>query len=213
MGAAIMNNHDANKHGPKDEREQDDQRGVHEGKGMWGKRGGEIADDMHMQGKPTAPCPPANNICKQGNGKSCRQWWQHCCHPRCTLAAMPAVKAPPTIAPAPTPIVRTCHPHQTLHLTSDNNDEGEGDDNDNVCVPAPNPVIRTHHSHQTLYLTRHMQWRCCASCWHNVPWPLSLDSYPYCTTLWSSLPRQLMMCTLTWRGYKEPGGAQCTIGT
>jgi hypothetical protein len=70
---------------------------------------------MHMQGKPTAPCPPANNTCKQGNGKSRKQRRQHHCHPHCTLAAMPAVTAPPAIAPAPTPVARLQPCWQSQH--------------------------------------------------------------------------------------------------
>jgi hypothetical protein len=69
---ANTNEHDANERGPKGEHEWVHVRtnkGVHTRKR--GKRGeGDDADDTHMQGKPTTPCPPANDACKQGNGKS-----------------------------------------------------------------------------------------------------------------------------------------------
>ena len=68
-----------------------------------------------MQGKPAAPCPPANNTCKQGNGKSRKQRRQHRCHPRCTLAAMLVVTAPPAIALAPTPVARSQPCRQSQH--------------------------------------------------------------------------------------------------
>jgi hypothetical protein len=111
MGAANTNEHGTNKHGT--DAHGDKQWGVHKGE----REGRE--DNMHTWGKPTMPCPPANDTCKQGNSKSCK-WQQlhHHRHPCCSLTAIPAVTAPPAITLAPMPNIQTCHPHQTLHLPS-----------------------------------------------------------------------------------------------
>jgi hypothetical protein len=72
------NEHDANKHGPKDECEwmhvrMNNRVHIRE-RGMQGKRGGgEDADDTHTGGKPTMSCLPTNDTCKQSNSESHKQ--------------------------------------------------------------------------------------------------------------------------------------------
>ena len=151
---------------------------------------GDVREERTTCIREVSSPPPANDTCKQGNSKSCKQQQlHHHRHPCCSLTAIPAVTAPPAITLAPMPNIQTCHPHQTLHLPShtrmampscahthidDNNrDKGDNDneedrEEDSGCSHSPPPSY-------PLSRTRHMQRQhCCTPHWCSMPWPLLL---------------------------------------